>query len=433
MYDLFRNIVMPSHSVLIELADGGIKVDPIRNKKWIAKLEKNMDRLNRLWYKYHTTNPKSSRQLCDLFYKKWKLPVQISKGDGPTVDELACINLRELVRIGTDKEACPWIEFPECNVRTFDLLILMRDISKNLSTYAKTIVDMKHKIYPQYLPESKDFENARGKIRKGAAATGRLASRDPNLQNQPKIARLMYIPDRPDWTFIELDYSAAELWVIARLSNDNVMLADLASGDPHAIGAKAIGCERKTYKNVIYGTMYGAGPQKISDTIKKNDGIYVPSSECKRVQQGVASRYRDLWAYRQGISDRCVSKGWIKNPFGRVRFFYGGSRDIPSALDFIPQSTVADIMWSVFREIADCAIRHGGRLTTTIHDSMLIQVPASVATACALEAKAIMERRFDNIAPNFYIPVDIKMGKPGASWGELEPWTDESIIKSGIN
>jgi DNA polymerase I len=432
MYSLFRNTIMPSHPILIELGKGGIRVDPKRNRVWIAKLERQLDHLNNLWYKHYSpVNPKSSRQLTDLFYKKWGLPVQVSKGDGPTVDELACINLREMVKNG--RADAPWRAFPECTPRTFDLLLRIRDVSKNLSTYAKTVIDMKGKIYPQYLPEAKDFESARGKIRKGSAATGRLASRDPNLQNQPEVARLMYIPDYEDWCFVGHDYSAAELRIAAWSSRDRAMLADLETENFHLTGARAIGCERKTYKNVIFGTMYGAGPQKISDTIKKNDGIYVSAVECKRIQNGIAQRYPTLWAWRQGIADRCVSKGYIKNAFGRVRFFYGGNRDIPAALDYIPQSTVADIMWSVFALVANCARKHGGRLTTTVHDSMLAQVPKENAIAYALEVKSIMEREFPNVAPGFFLPVAIQMGAPGASWGEVQEWNETSGIPSGTN
>jgi DNA polymerase-1 len=236
----------------------------------------------------------------------------------------------------------------------------------------------------------------------------------------------MYIPDHDDFAFGQLDYSGAELWVMATVSNDPVMLADLREGDLHGIGAKAVGCERKTFKAVIFGTMYGAGPSKISETIRKQDGIFIPVSECKRIQGGLARRYNVMWAFRQSISNAVVARGWIKNPFGRARFYYNGTKDIPSALDYIPQSTVADILWSILKPVAECAERYGGRLTTTVHDSVLIQCPNDRIRDCIRECKAIMEREFPQVARGFKIPVECELGGPGVSWGELIKWNSKS-------
>jgi len=417
MYTHFTEVIMPAIPVLMEMTAGGLKVDEEERKAWQAELREELDTLEAQWLAAHApVSPYSYKQLNDLVYGKWKLPVQRTKADGITLDELACMNLKLIVEgIGGPKKR-PWEQYPECTPETFDLLIKIRGVSKNLKTYAKINLGADSKVHPGYLPESKDAETADGKKRKGAAATGRLASRDPNIQNQPKRARRVYVPDHPNFTFIEWDYSAAELWVMAAESGDPVMLADLRSGDVHQRGADGIGCVRPTFKNVVYGTMYGAQPAKISETIFLNDGVFVPKAECARVQAGIAQRWNVMWAYRQHIETMAVTDGYVANSFGRVRYFYGGSADIPSALDYVPQSTVADILWSVLKPVNDAVKRYGGRLTTTVHDSILAQVPDEHVEAAAMDVRKIMQQTWPKVAPDFFLHVDIKTGK---NWGRM--------------
>jgi DNA polymerase I-like protein with 3'-5' exonuclease and polymerase domains len=94
-------------------------------------------------------------------------------------------------------------------------------------------------------------------------------------------------------------------------------------------------------------------------------------------------------------------------------------------VDFIPQSTVADILWCVLKPVAAMARRYGGRMVTTVHDSILLAVPRQHRDAAAIEMKQIMEQRFDCVRKGFYIPVELKVGEAGASWGELKGWEPE--------
>jgi DNA polymerase I-like protein with 3'-5' exonuclease and polymerase domains len=363
--------------------------------------------------------------MCELFYKEWGLPVQRQKRDQQTsitTNALACINLREVVQtgIGGRKDAA-WRKDPRCTPRLFDLLLNMKKCSTNLKTFAKVLTDERGRIYPKYVPEAKDVENRGNKTRKGSAATGRLASRDPNFQNQPKVARFSFIPDHPDFCFVQADYIAAELHVMAAVADDHVLYADLTGEESiHTINARDIGCERRTAKAVIFGTAYGSGPKNISDTIKKDDQVYVPVSEVKAVQQAMAEKYWKTWAWRETIRQQVVTHKFIINDFNRIRFFYAGSRDVPAAYDYIPQSTVADILWYVLKPVAMAIRALGGRMTATVHDSILVQVHKSKVEEAMQVMREIMERKFDNIKPGFSIPVSFEVGAPGVSWGELE-------------
>lgn len=433
MYDIFMGTngfpgpgIMATVPTLMEMTEGGIMVDPVECSNWLASLRAEMFEAQKQWSeRFAPINPLSNQQLGKLLYGEWELPVQRSKEDGVTVDELACINLRNMVISGGNaRKTRAWMNDPRCTPDVFDMLLNIRRISKETKTYAEVLIHGDGKVHPGYLPESKDTETLDGtnKKRKGLAATGRLASRDPNIQNQSKRARKMYITDNIDLVFVEHDWRAAELYVTAAVSGDSILMDDLASGDIHTRNAARLGCERRTAKAVIYGTNYGAGKQKISDTILVQDGVYISPDECGRVQDGIAKTYHVMWAYRQLIASMCVDEGCVVNPMGRIRYYYNGASDITSAYDYVPQSTVADVAWCVLRDVARLARSLGGRLTTTVHDSLLAQIPVANVNEYAIGVKAIMERTFDCVAPGFFIPADVKVGIPGGSWANMSKW-----------
>jgi len=430
MYDIFMGTndypgpgIMATVPTLMDLTEGGLLVDPIERDKWMVELREEMFVAQKKWSEvFAPINPLSNLQLNKLLYNAWELPIQRSKEDGVTVDELACINLREIVEAGPNRgKTRGWMNDPRCTADVFNQLLNIRRINKSMKTYGEVVLHGDGRVHPGYLPESKDTETLDGtnSKRKGLAATGRLASRDPNIQNQPKRARIMYIPDSDKYTFVQHDYKSAELFVMAAVSGDKVLWDDVNAGGIHDRNAQRLGCEKRAAKAVIYGTNYGAGPKKISDTILLDTGVHISTAECKRIQDGIAKVYHVMWAYRQVIASMCVNEGCVVNPFGRVRYYYNGTGDITSAYDYIPQSTVADILWCVLRDVGILARSLGGRLTTTVHDSIVAQIPNANVEEYAVRAKAIMERRFDCVAPGFYIPVDVEVGVPGGSWGNL--------------
>jgi DNA polymerase I-like protein with 3'-5' exonuclease and polymerase domains len=80
---------------------------------------------------------------------------------------------------------------------------------------------------------------------------------------------------------------------------------------------------------------------------------------------------------------------------------------------------VADILWCVLNDVASRASALGGRLVTTVHDSILIEVPEQSVTVALADIKQIMERKFDCVRKDFFIPVSTEVGKPGASWADV--------------
>jgi DNA polymerase I-like protein with 3'-5' exonuclease and polymerase domains len=431
-YEHFVRVIMQRLPILMDLHAEGVRVDVGALGRWAMRLRHRLEKYHRLWGRaFPGLNPSSANQLKKLLYTEWQLPQQRNKSDrgySISTDELACVNLREHVRSASRNAGEPWTTDPRCNPRLFDLLLAIRREEKELSTYAKVRTDSRGRIYPSYLPQAKDAENRDGSKRKGATATGRLASHGPNFQNQSEEATRVFIPDYDDFCFVSGDYKGAELYTLAELSNDRAMKEALrAPGGIHAVNVREIGCSKVAAKGTMFGTCYGAGAPTISNTIKKQDHIFVPVSECKRIQQKLYDLYPDAFSYLQFRADLMVQEQSLTNRFGRTRFFYGRTRDIPAAKDYDPQSTVADIVWIVLKPIAAMARSLGGRLTTTVHDSFLVQVPEKERETCVRMMKAIMQQEFPQVGKGFFIPAEFKVGAAGASWYDLHEVASEMV------
>ena len=125
-----------------------------------------------------------------------------------------------------------------------------------------------------------------------------------------------------------------------------------------------------------------------------------------------------MWRQRYWLAERAEQDTQLRNGFGRLRRFYGGRDDGPEAADFMPQSTVADMLWTRFIPVGDMARSYGGALILTVHDQVLLEIPERHRDAAAKDLKALMEVPFDNVAPGFNCPAELKWSTK--SWGEMQ-------------
>jgi DNA polymerase I-like protein with 3'-5' exonuclease and polymerase domains len=432
MWNLFMGVdghpgpgVMETLPELELMTRGGLLLDQAGAQKWVHKLDRQLLRYTKLWTRmFPETNPHANPQVQKLLYGTWGLPVQRNRhSEGISVDELALITLSAFVRDQRKNPAFDgeWQDDPRCVSRTFDLLLKIRNVSKTISTYVMPVASSEEaRVHPRYIPVSKDDDRGGMKMdNRGNTATGRLASYGPNIQNQPKICRALYVPDQPDWCFIQADYKSAELYVLAGMSGDARLLADLA-GDMHQLNADRLGIDRKPAKNVTYASQYLASPPKQSEMILEQAHIYVSPAECARISASIWGNYAEAQAYKMHLVHLCDTQHKIINPFGRVRYFHDGRAT--AAVNFIPQSTVADILWCVLKPVAEVARMHGGRMVTTVHDSILVAVPRAEVAHAARRIKEVMEQRFDNVRPGFFIPVELEVAGPGEPWSAVKPY-----------
>jgi DNA polymerase-1 len=400
MESLFQDIMMPAVPVLMDMEKEGIRVNGAYAEKWCGELATSLNTYNLAWVERHPdVSPTSHPQLRKLFYDQWKCRPIYRRGTRTLrVDEYA---MRKIAA-----------NYP-MHREDIGLLRNIAKTGKMLSTFGQGVTGV-DRVYPKYLPASRDDVDDKGK---GIAGTGRLASHDPNLQQQPPEARKLYLPDRDDMCFIEFDWSQAELRVGAALSGDEAMQEAL-KGDIHAYTMARMNCDRTRAKNVLFGSAYGGGPRKLKEELESR-GFEITLKECTALQTQLAETYPKWWAWRETVAQLAASQQYLRNPFGRLRRF--PVKNVPVAMNYLPQSTVADMAWSCYRPVSDKARKYGGRLITSTHDSFLIQADCDDMTHEVVNDIAeILEQPFDNIAPGFKCPVSIKVGAPGASWGELE-------------
>lgn len=388
---LFTETIMPATRVLMAMTKRGIKVDPERLEKWHEELSDKSQKLLVKWSSLvGDINPFSPPQLKRYLYKTLGLPEQHGKYGGVTTDEGALKTLRE--------------KYPE-KAGVIGLLLDIREVNKLKSTYAEIDISDDGCLHPSYLPTNKDTDKA-------GAATGRLTS---FIHTQPMIARRLYVPHEKGMVFLEADFSQIELRIAASLAGEGRLLEALETGDVHGETMRLLGCDRVRAKNVIYGTLYGAGPKKLAILLKQN-GVWTTESECRDLQSKLAKAYPDLWAWRTEVGSEAAQRRYLTNPFGRRRYFYGGSRDVPQAIDYLPQSCASDILWACLVPLESGLNSLDARLVTTVHDSVLCEIPRDKVDQATQVLREVMEQDFTCIAPGFKVPINITRG---TSWGEM--------------
>jgi DNA polymerase-1 len=399
--ELFEQVMMPTVPVLIRMSERGIRMNEEARGSWLYSLAMEEQQAARWWTDVvPDIAPTQDVRIARKLYGEWGLPDH-SKG---SVDEPA---IKKLIAISEGEKAA-----------ALTALLSYRKARKLRTTYAARVVGEDGCVHPSYLPATKDDdtvdEDGSRVRRKGLAGTGRITAHNPNIQNQPNSARRMYIPHRDGMTLVECDYSQIEMRVMASLSGDKVLLAAL-EGDLHARTMELLGCDRTRAKNFTYALAYGGGARTIT-AVLNNKGSKTTEAEVKRYMAAYAAGYKGFWEWRQHVV-RCVETDYyLRNPFGRRRYFYQGGKDAPAALDFIPQSTAADIMWSVLAPL-ECAVAAvGGSLLATVHDSVLGEFPRGAVGRGMKAMQEVMQQTFDCVAPGFWVPVAAKVGE---NWGEM--------------
>lgn len=406
MYDLFTGTMMPALRTLMNLTKRGLKVDRIRLGAWQQELGEKFTSEMATWSQLHpAVNPNSPKQIQKLLYEDLVLPTQYER-------------TKEGMKITTD-EAALTILRPQAP-DTIDALLAVKKTHKLRSVYSEVEMGSDFAIHPNYLPASKDTDD-------GAAASGRLAASDPNIQNQPDEARKLFVPSIESGVFLEWDYSQIELRIAAARSEDRYLIAALndPEKDVHAHTMELVGCDRTRAKNLMYGSLYGAGPRKLASVLRKH-GQSVSESECRSLQARMAASYPGLWAWRYRVIAEGTTLGYLTNAFGRRRYFYDRYRDadgvlqsgsVPEMLAFLPSSDAADILWSRLVPLESLCEEFDGHLVTTVHDSFLMEFPSdNVGRDLVRSLRSTLECEFPNIASGFRCPGNLKMG---SNWGEM--------------
>lgn len=285
------------------------------------------------------------------------------------------------------------------------------------------------------------------------STSGRRPGIDPNIQNQPKVIRKIYIPDRPDWGILSHDIVQGENMLTAWLAKDWDRWERLNTPgyDEHGdLACRIFNVPRANLpyeyrqigKKINHGRNYGMGARKQLEELTAAGFLQFTERDVKEFiaiwQQMNAGTAR--WQEETTLTAR--RQGYLMNPFGRRRWF--SDREYATkALAFLPASTLADMVirmviahypdWEAqppyIRNILNRAIANlrlevalplprGWDLRIQVHDELCLQGPAETHQAAARVTQAIMTQPWRELG-GFKFRVDSKYST--SSWGECAP------------
>ncbi len=403
MSELFRHVEVPLVEVLADMEWDGIAID----LQWFASLKTRFkserERVEQLIYAEagQEFNINSNPQLRVILFDKLGLPVKKKTATGPSTDASV---LQELAEEGHTLPT---------------LLMEYREIFKLEGTYIDALPKLVH-------PRDHRLHTS---FNQTVAATGRLSSTDPNLQNIPnrrelgREIRRGFVP-RAGWRLLSADYSQIELRLLAHLSGDPAFVSAFkAGGDIHRQTAAIIfgvalgdvtGEMRARAKTINFATIYGQGAHALSRQLK------VPHAEAK----AFIDTYFERFAGVKAFLDRCVveakAKGYVETLFHRRRYIPElkernhnmrafGERVAANAPI---QGSAADLIKIAMIRVHQSLAAEGlaSRMLLQVHDELIFELPADEQPALSALVKREMES-----AATLNVPLLVEMGV-GDDW-----------------
>jgi len=385
-----ENIELPFINLLIDMENEGIRVDIKYLEKLQEDITQKIENLTKEIYSLAGSefNIKSPKQLGYILFEVLKLPAKKKTKTGYSTNENVLISL---------KNTHPIIE-KILEYRKYDKMLTTYIIP--LKEYAKK--NKEHKIYTTFLQTG--------------TATGRLVSKNPNLQNIPTSTdiniRNAFVAEN---IFVSLDYSQIELRLLAHFSQDpHLIEAFFNDRDIHLETAKKLFDNPKKYrsiaKSINFGLIYGMGARKLSETIG------VSLSEAKEFIEKYFKSFPKVKEFLEEIKTSAKQKGYVETLFKRRRFFdfANASQRLYAAyereaVNTIFQGSAADIIKKAMIEIKQKY--PNSKMILQIHDELIFDIKDKSE---ADNFKEIME---SVVKLNVPLKVGISFAK---RWGEIK-------------
>lgn len=405
---VYRDLELPLVPILAEIERTGVRVDVRALAAQSTLLDGEMRDLSQQIFGLAGAefNINSPKQLAEILFEKLNLPV--------------------VKRTGATKT-------PSTAVEVLEELAAQHDICRSILDW-RGLAKLKG-TYIDALPALVNPETGRvhTQISQAVAATGRLSSSDPNLQNIPirteigRRIRQAFIAE-PGCVLISADYSQIELRVLAHLSGDEALIEAFERGDDiHAqTAAKVFGPDstldphelRRRAKIVNYALLYG----KTAFTLAKDIGV--PQQAAQQFIDAYFAGFPKVRTFIDDTLELARKTGFVKTLFGRRRpvpeltsrngMIRAASERV--AVNMPIQGTAADILKRAMIDVhASLAARHpAARMILTVHDELLFETPAGEADAVAALVKDGMSR-----AVPLRVPLDVDVGI-GENWREAK-------------
>ncbi len=405
---MFADLELPLAGVLAGMESAGVRIDTGFLARLSAAWEED---LRRLTAGIHAVagrefNINSPRQLGEILFDTLKL----RPGRKTQKTRSFSTNVEVLEELAEEHE------LPR-------LLLEYRSLQKLKSTYVDTLPRLVN-------PETGRVHTS---FNQTVAATGRLSSSDPNLQNIPirtergRQIRRAFIP-ADGCLLVSADYSQIELRVLAHLCGDPALVEAFRAGeDVHRrTAAEVFGVMpdlvsdemRRRAKAVNFGILYGMGPQRLA----RDQGITL--KEATQFIESYFRRFPKVKEYIDATTVRAEAEGRVRTLFNRVRYLpelQGSDRNarqqaIRAAVNTTIQGTAADLIKMAMVALARRLEELGGgaRMTLQVHDELVLEVPEAESGSVAALVRDVMETIHPLAVP---LVADLHVG---ANWLEME-------------
>lgn len=327
--------------------------------------------------------------------------------------------LREGIR--TDTTNADFLEgllgqtLPDTTLSRFAKLMLLHRRTQKL--YGTYITGMRRKVYRRRVFTTYSLHGT---------SSGRLASKNPNLQNvvRDNQIRSQFVVTDPDNVLIHADYKQVEGRVMAWLAQDEYLadifrdptrdlFDELGSGIYNKPASEITKNQRVRTKAYFYGLGYGRTPFSIA---MEHD---LPVLEVERDVARFKGTIPGIVEWQAGIKKR-IRRGPLVSPFGRRRYFplitNDNVKDVENeALSFLPQSTASDICLTALVRLRPL-LKGLGAIRLTIHDALVVECKETDREGVAALMRKIMVGTAEDVTDYVPFDVDISYGK---NWGDL--------------
>ena len=403
---IFSDLEMPLVGILADMEIAGIRLNADQLRAYSARLEVELAKLEEEIFALCSRrfNVRSTKELQSVLFDELGLPPVKKTKTGQSTDNYV---LMELARTGN--------KVPE-------LVLNHRLLSKLKSTYVDAL--------PQLV--NPDSGRLHTHYIQTGAATGRLASKDPNLQNIPireeagRHIRKAFVPDA-GCSFLSADYSQIELVVLAHLSGDPMLREAFREGrDIHrqtaavlygVAEAEVSADQRRIGKTINFGVIYGMSAFRLARDMR------IPRRDADEFIQRYFERYAGVDRFIKQTIRQAEQRGYVetimgrRRPLGRIN---SRNRTEKMAAERVAvnspiQGSAADIvkraMIGVTRALEEK--RMASRLLLQVHDELIFEVPDRELDQARKLVKEKMER-----AVELSVPLRISL-EVGPTWGDI--------------
>jgi DNA polymerase-1 len=365
---LYREIELPLVPVLVDMEWAGIAIDAVLFRRLSQELEGDLAGLERRIAELAGVefNLNSPKQMAAVLFEKLQLPVLKKTKTGPSTDADV---LEQLAQTGHDVPR---------------LILEHRELQKLRSTYVDVLPA---RVNPRTGRIHTTFNQT-------GAATGRLSSSDPNLQNIPirtprgEAVRRGFIPGA-GWRFVVADYSQIELRLLAHFSGDPLFLEAFTRGDDihrqtaaiiFGVAAPDVTPDmRARAKTINFATIYGQGPFALSRQLG------IPQEEARAFISRYFERFAGVRAWLDGQVALARERGWVETLFQRRRYVpeirdrnfnvraFGERLAQNSPLQGSAADLIKIAMIRIHRALAEGGLR--ARMLLQVHDELVLESP----------------------------------------------------------